>query len=149
MKDSRVGAMGVFAAIALLLLKITALASLTPATVRLPLLIGMMSARAIPALDVSFFQYARESGTAAAFTRGKSHGMLVLVFFSMFLVSLCLGRLSALILILLPLGVTLLLQQRISKRLGGLTGDVYGMGIECSETLTLLMGCILAKWTFF
>jgi cobalamin synthase len=29
----------------------------------------------------------------------------------------------------------------VAKRLGGLTGDVYGMGIELAEATALVTGC--------
>ena len=32
-------------------------------------------------------------------------------------------------------------QALVAKRLGGLTGDVYGMGIELAEAAALVMGC--------
>ena len=148
MKDSRVGAMGVFGAIALLLLKIAAMAALAPAQARLPLLLGMMGARAIPPLDVSWFRYARAQGTAGAFTHGKAPAMLPLALASVLVAAWLIGQWTALVLIVVALGLTLLVQLRIAKLLGGLTGDVYGMGIELTETFMLLLGCILAKWTF-
>ena len=35
---------------------------------------------------------------------------------------------------------------RRSRRLGGLTGDVYGMGIELLATVALVVGATLAHW---
>lgn len=149
MKDSRVGAMGVIGAIAQFLLKIAALAALSPAQARLPLLVGMMAARAIPPLDATFFRYARATGTAAVFTRVKAPLMLILALSTVFIAGWCLGRLPALAMIAVVLGITLLAQLRIAKLLGGLTGDVYGLGIELTETLALLVGCVFAKWIYF
>jgi cobalamin synthase len=36
-------------------------------------------------------------------------------------------------------------QAAVAKRLGGLTGDVYGMGIELAETAALVAGCLLVR----
>ena len=67
MKDSRVGAMGVFAAIAVMIVKVSALASLARPGAALGLLVGLSAARLLPALDVRYFAYARREGTGAAF----------------------------------------------------------------------------------
>ena len=56
MKDSRVGAMGVFAAIAVVVVKVSALASLGRADAALALLCGLSVARALPGSVCSAFQ---------------------------------------------------------------------------------------------
>ncbi len=145
MKDSRVGAMGVIGAIAQFMLKIAALAALTPVQARLPLLVGMMAARAIPPLNATFFRYARATGTAAVFARVKAPSMLVFAFATLLVAGWCIGQRPALAMIAIALGITLLVQLRIAKLLGGLTGDVYGLGIELTETLALLVACVLIR----
>ena len=40
--------------------------------------------------------------------------------------------------------VVLGVQAFVAARLGGLTGDVYGMGVELAEAVALLVGCVLA-----
>ena len=39
----------------------------------------------------------------------------------------------------------LLAQAAVAKKLGGLTGDVYGLGIELAEAVALVAGCALVK----
>ena len=41
------------------------------------------------------------------------------------------------------MGVALGVQAVVAKRLGGLTGDVYGMGIELAEAAALVVGCAI------
>ena len=69
MKDHNVGAMGVAAAVLLLILKVAALGALSRADAAAPLIAGMCAARALPALDVYHWPYARVAGTGEAFTR--------------------------------------------------------------------------------
>ena len=39
------------------------------------------------------------------------------------------------------MGATLALQAVVARRLGGLTGDVYGMGVQVAEVAALVVGC--------
>ena len=78
MKDSNVGAMGVVAAVLLLVLKVAALGALTRADAAAPLLAGWCAARALPALNVYRWPYARAAGTGEAFTREHTPGPLQL-----------------------------------------------------------------------
>ncbi len=78
MKDHNVGAMGVASAVLLLVLKVAALGALTRAGAAAPLLAGWCAARALPALDVYWWPYARPAGTGEAFTRDHTPGPLQL-----------------------------------------------------------------------
>ena len=78
MKDHNVGAMGVAAAVLLLVLKVAALGALTRADAAAPLLAGWCAARALPALNVYWWPYARAAGTGEAFTREHTPGPLQL-----------------------------------------------------------------------
>lgn len=144
MKDSRVGAMGVFGAIAVILLKVMALMSLTSAQALLPLLAGWAIARLLPLLDVTLFPYARAQGTGGLFTGGKAPLALAFAIVSTAGITYLVGGVTGLLLAVGLVAVTLLVQACIARQLGGLTGDVYGMGIECAETLALLGALALA-----
>jgi len=141
MKDSRVGAMGVFGAIAIIMVKVTALASLTSASAMLPLLVGWMAARAIPALNVTFFQYARTAGTGEAFTKGKSPWVVGITLVTTVVAAHWLDPEKGLVLAILIIAGTLLVQAGIARKLQGLTGDVYGMGVEIAEAFALIVAC--------
>ncbi len=148
MKDSRVGAMGVLGAIAVILLKVTALASVPLLIVGRPaycgpiLLSAWAGARALPILNVTFFPNARPTGTGGAFAAGRAPGALWLALLLAFGLPIGLGGLTCGVLVGVPILLTLLVQWRIARFLGGLTGDVYGLGIELCETLALLLGSL-------
>ena len=155
MKDSRVGAMGVFAAIAVMVVKVSALASLARPGAALGLVIGLTAARLLPAIDVRFFPYARREGTGAAFAgAGTTNGPVVVAAACAVVVALAVGALAsgglrgtflALDLAVAVVAVTLGVQALVGRRLGGLTGDVYGLGIELAEALALVGAVIIVK----
>jgi adenosylcobinamide-GDP ribazoletransferase len=45
----------------------------------------------------------------------------------------------------ISLAVTIIFTRRISRKLGGITGDVIGFGIELSQLVYLLCGCLLLR----
>ena len=147
MKDSRVGAMGVFAAIAVMIVKVSALASLTRPGAALGLLIGLSAARALPALDVRLFAYARREGTGAAFAgAGTTDGPVVTAVAFAAVAAIVVGVLAhggvgaplGLLLAGATVALALGVQALVGRRLGGLTGDVYGLGVELVEALALV-----------
>ena len=156
MKDSSVGAMGVVAAVLVLLLKVAALGALARADAAAPLLAGWAAARALPALDVYAWPYARAAGTGEAFTRERTPGPVVMAagllavgLAATALVTLAVDGAGAwyagLAVAVVAMAVALAVQAAVAKRLGGLTGDVYGMGIELAETAALVAGCLLVR----
>ena len=156
MKDSSVGAMGVVAAVLIVLLKVAALGALARADAAAPLLAGWAAARALPALDVYAWPYARAAGTGEAFTRERTPGPVVMAagllavgLAATVLVTLAVDGAGAwyagLAVAVVAMAVALAVQAAVAKRLGGLTGDVYGMGIELAEAAALVAGCLLVR----
>lgn len=146
MKDSRVGAMGVFGAIAIILIKWNALAGLDTDHALPALVAGWAAARALPSWNVRFFPYARKAGTGKMFTESPSiWPVLASTAIALAVGYWCL-RIDGLTLVILCLAIPLIVQAAISRKLGGLTGDVYGLGIELAETLALLLAYVLANW---
>lgn len=152
MKDSHAGALGVLAAVFVVVLKVAALGALSRADAAAPLLAGWAAARALPPLGVYLWPYARLEGTGAAFTRERTPGpvLVALGFLAVALVvaaavATTLGAASGwwapLVVVGAGMGATLGLQALIARRLGGLTGDVYGMGVQVAEVAALVVGC--------
>jgi cobalamin 5'-phosphate synthase/cobalamin synthase len=153
MKDSRVGAMGVLGAVMLLIVKVAALAALTRAGAAAPLLAGWAAARALPAADVYAWPYARPAGTGAAFTHQRSLRPVVLAAGLAAAAAVLAGLVqhggggwwAGLVVAVCAVAVAFLAQAVVARRLGGLTGDVYGMGIEIAEAAALVVACALAR----
>ena len=155
MKDSRVGAMGVFAAIAVTVVKVSALASLARPGAALGLIVGLSAARLVPVLDVRFFAYARREGTGAAFAgAGTTNGPVAAAAATTAAAALVTGALVhggvegaflGLDLAATAVAVALGVQALVGRRLGGLTGDVYGLGVELVEALALVGAVMIAR----
>jgi cobalamin 5'-phosphate synthase/cobalamin synthase len=154
MKDHNVGAMGVAAAVLLLVLKVAALGALARADAAAPLIAGLCAARALPALDVYHWPYARVAGTGEAFTRAHTPeplqlagGLLLAGVVVAGLAGLVTGAAGSwyggLVVAAVGMGVALGVQAYVARKLGGLTGDVYGMGIELAEAAALVAGCAI------
>jgi len=156
MKDSSVGALGVVAAVLILALKVAALGALARADAAAPLLAGWCAARTLPAVDVYAWPYARAAGTGEAFTRERTPGpvalaggLLVAGVVATLFVTLAVDGAGAwyagLVVAVVAMTAALLVQAAVAKRLGGLTGDVYGMGIELAEAAALVAGCLVVR----
>ncbi|HHY25396.1 MAG TPA: adenosylcobinamide-GDP ribazoletransferase [Desulfitobacterium dehalogenans] len=143
MKDSHVGAFGAVSATVYLLLKFTLLAGLlalpSPFVPYLILFMPILS-RWIFQIGVHFFPYARAQGFGQGFheaslkTRWLFLGEGLLLLFLTYWVLHWPG-ISGFILATLFI---LFFTHKVSRLLGGLTGDLYGASIELSELLFLL-----------
>lgn len=147
MKDSRVGAMGVFGAIAVLLVKVSALDALPGSrTILNTLAIGWTAARVLPIYNTLLFPYARETGTGKPFVRRGARWPILRATAVALFIAFLFNGLDGMLLAAAVIALPLLAQQAIARKLGGLTGDVYGMGIELGEAVALLGGCVLAQY---
>ena len=154
MEDSRVGASGVLALVAVLLLQVAALVSLAGQSLGLipwALSAAAFWGRCSPLWAVLRFPYIKSDGTAGFHSRhargarefvpslvllltaapllwGMGHGLLV--------AQLCLiGSVTA-----------ALVAEVLGCRLGGHTGDSYGAAVVWTETFTLLLLALSLPW---
>lgn len=132
MKDSRVGAMGVIAAILLLLLKASVLAS-TPDPLWIPLLMAPMFGRWALLLAIRFFPYLTQDGIGKGLREGLTLISLAGATLLTLLVAVGIAGFQGLWFFVIPLVWVLLWARLAWKRLGGWTGDLYGALVEATE----------------
>lgn len=149
MADSRTGAFGVMVAIALILLKVTALA-----TLQWPmgwmLLLAMGWGRWGQQVAIAHFPYLKPTGkgafhkTALRSTWDVLPGLLLMVGIACWPLSL--GETGDWYSLIPGLGggaIALLVPLWFQHKLGGFTGDGYGAVVEWIEALTLLLGTLV------
>jgi adenosylcobinamide-GDP ribazoletransferase len=144
MRDSRIGAFGALGLILFLLLEIAAVAELGPSLRWRALLAAPVVARAMPPLLACCFRGARADGHDAVFRAGVSGtaalGALVL---ALAVAAIVLGT-TGVVVAALATAAALAVGAFMSRRLGGITGDVHGAAVETAELVVLVA---LTAWT--
>jgi adenosylcobinamide-GDP ribazoletransferase len=135
MKDSHIGAFGVIGLILILYLKVATLASLTPASSVGILLAASLARWCI--LPAGLLPLARPSGMGADFALGFRRSFILLGGIVPLALAILLG-VRGIVSTLVSLGVTGLVLWLAKSRIGGVTGDIFGMIAEIVETVTLL-----------
>lgn len=133
MRDSRIGAFGATALLFLVLIKIATVLEADKSA----LLIFPIVGRAAAALAIVGFPYARPDGLGKAFRSDRLQAFAATCFSL-----IVLAWAGYIVLGLTVLALAILGAIMISRKLGGLTGDVYGGIIEGAETLFLLLSIV-------
>jgi adenosylcobinamide-GDP ribazoletransferase len=157
MRDSRIGAHGAVALFLVLAAKLFAMVDLVGRGVVWPLFAAPLLARWAVVPLMVFFRYARPAGLGAAFRAPggitRFAGASVVMGLGLALgaagMGLSIANLSTCATFgagaAAALGVALGLAARLDRRLGGLTGDVYGAAIELAELAVLVAGAVTAS----
>jgi adenosylcobinamide-GDP ribazoletransferase len=136
MRDPRTGAFAVIGLVLFLLLKTTAIATLP---LPLPaLLLAPTWARWL-LLWLARQPTARRGGLGAEFSNHLTTQRLVIALIAPLVLLVLFFQLRVLLALLAGLAVTWLVGRGARARLGGTTGDVYGLTVELSELSTLLI----------
>lgn len=141
MRDSRIGVFGAGALVLALLLSVAALAELPGPARASALILAPVVGRLAPLLVGAVFRAATPAtGAGGAFTAslpraaGLVHGALLLI-----LAGSLLGP-RGIAMVMTGLVVALIWSAFLVRRLGGITGDVLGAGVELAELGVLLAG---------
>jgi adenosylcobinamide-GDP ribazoletransferase len=135
MKDPHIGAFGVIGLILILLLKAAVLTSLTPVSSFGILLAASLARWCI--LPAGLMPLARPSGMGADFASGFRRSFIIWGAIIPLALMVMLG-LRGILVGLTGVGAAALVMWLAKVRIGGVTGDVFGMIIEIVETVALL-----------
>jgi adenosylcobinamide-GDP ribazoletransferase len=135
MKDPHMGAFGVIGLILTLLLKTAALVSLTPASSLSILLAATLARWCI--LLAGLMPLARPTGLGADFAAGFRQSFIAWGAIIPLAVALLLG-IRGVLTILAGVGAAALVLWLAKSRIGGVTGDVFGMVVEVVEAVVLI-----------
>ena len=138
MRDSRIGTFGAVGLILFLMLEIVAVAELSPAVRWRALIVVPTLARALPPLLARRFPSARPAGQGAGFIAGIGVMAAPLAAILATLVAVLTLRAAGVAAMVAALGVGFAVAWFQSRRLGGLTGDVFGAAVELAELAALL-----------
>lgn len=136
MKDPHVGAFGAIGLILILFLKAAVLTSLTPAS-SLGILLAASLARWC-LLPAGLRPLARPSGMGADFVAGLRRSSMILGAIIPLMLAILLG-LRGVLSSLAGVGVAGFILWLAKSRIGGITGDVFGMIVEIVEVVVLLV----------
>lgn len=150
MKDSRIGAMGAIALVAVLLLKVAFLHSSNPTTWMPAALLAPVLGRWADLYGVFFFPAASDGGLGKHFKDHIHRRDFIFATLQMIVIvtGVCAwsggtaGMLRGFIAVALVFTVAHLLFTRWTHSLGGLTGDTYGAVCELGEVIALAALCI-------
>lgn len=146
MKDSRVGAMGVTAAILLILTKAAALYEMFQFQSLMVLMISPVLARCCLVLAIGFCPYISEKGIGIGMRSGLNLWKIILGLVFCISLGFFIWGVKALFVILFSGLSGLALVVYLIRRLGGLTGDGYGALVEWTETTALICILLLGRW---
>lgn len=149
MRDSRVGAFGVVAAVCIVLIKYASLGGL-PESARTATLVLMPAlGRWTVVLAMFAFPYARLEGLGKAFKEQTTLPRMLVA------TVLCMGAALALfgpggLALMMGAGLTAIgLAVFLHRLLGGLSGDTYGAIVEVSEAMTLVLAILIPAWSWW
>jgi len=137
MRDKNVGAYAVAGGILLLIIKVSAIVSITGSSHIWILILFPTLSRWAMALALSIFPYARQQGLGTAFRGNRLIGISVAGFISL-TAAVLLGW-GGILLFASATALAILIGAGISKMIGGLTGDTYGAINEVVEASLLVV----------
>lgn len=137
MKDSRVGAFGAMAFSLLLVVKYSILMDIEFSMLPLALLVMPIVGRVAVVIGIIFYPYARVNGLGKVFYDCSHRQTLAVGGIIALLLLVPLGKI-ALMSAAGGIGFAILFCEYVKKKLGGLTGDVYGAIVELTEIIALM-----------
>ncbi|MFA4993393.1 MAG: adenosylcobinamide-GDP ribazoletransferase [Candidatus Omnitrophota bacterium] len=145
MHDSRTGVMGVLSLISVILIKIVLLFSISKSLQPIALMLMCSLSRWSAVAAMFFFPYARKEGKAGIFIKGMNLNIFILSSVAAVFCAAIVWQVKGLIILLIVTGFSYAAGRFSTRKIGGITGDILGAGIELTEIITLLSIFILAN----
>ena len=146
MKDSRIGAFGAVGLVSLFLVKYTVILSL-PSEFLYPLLIlAPVVSRWAMVICIKFFPYLRKQGLGKLYSQYTGWNEFIIASVLVTGITVLLAGLPGLVLLVICGLFAWFMCRRVSRQLGGLTGDIYGAVNEITEVLVLLFSYPVLKY---
>ncbi|WP_027416953.1 adenosylcobinamide-GDP ribazoletransferase [Aneurinibacillus terranovensis] len=146
MKDSRVGAMGVIAALLLFMVKGTTLYEAVSLHRMEWLIISPFIARFCLIMAIWFWPYITEKGIGTGLRNGLTAINVGVGFLFTGCIVYWIGRISGLAVFIMTIAGAVFFIRMIVKKLGGLTGDCYGAVVEWTEMAALVLLLLMKRW---
>lgn len=146
MKDSRIGTFGVIAIIIVLLSKYILISNLSQDILPATLILVFGASRFGAALLITFGKSARPGGLGDMFSSSSIKGYFWLSAIIFTAIGAVFGGWAFIAALIVVIVSSLLLMRRSYKIIGGLTGDVYGAGIELCDILGLITFMVVGQW---
>ena len=144
MSDSRIGAFGAMGLALFLMLQFAALGELPLAMRWRALVTAPVIARATPAVLGRLFRPARAEGQGALFCAGLGRAAVPAAMAVAIVVAVAVLGGLGLVALAVGVGAAVVIGAFLSRRLGGVTGDVLGAGVQLTELAVLLT---VSAWT--
>lgn len=145
MKDSCVGSNAVFCFVALMLLEWGTLLDMEPSVLVPALFIMPIIARLMVVIEIRRFPLARPDGLGRMFSDYSTANTLIIALISTFILLVPCGIL-AYICLAVGTAFSYFFAGYVTKRIGGMTGDVYGATATLTEALVLLTYLIAGRF---
>jgi adenosylcobinamide-GDP ribazoletransferase len=146
MRDSRVGSFGVLGGVSIILLKFALLASMNLHQLPLAFLLVLPAARWAMVLALYIFPAARPAGLGTAVRQVVTTRRIIIATVLVILIAITIGHLIGLCVLGMAMLVAIALGLWVTRSLGGLTGDIYGMIAEVAEVGCLLLLVLVRVW---
>lgn len=143
MDDSRVGSYGVVGAVLLLLTKYVCLAELPISSRAGGLFLAPLLSRWALVWAICSFPSAKPAGLGRTFKERMTWASLLLATSATAAASLAVFQVTGIVMMCALWLVMMALATFLSHRFAGLSGDTYGAIVEVTETVALLMLCLL------
>ncbi len=145
MRDSRIGAMGVFWLVMILIVKVGGLAGLQRGEAMVAALLMPLAGRCAIIMMMAFLTYARkEGGLAQLFYTGNLRITAIVGLFLFSFISLIVAGTAGVLIVFSVLFMVMTFSLICKKVIGGATGDTLGAGCELSEAMVAVVLAAIA-----